>query len=184
MATFHSQHSTFHHISEITGSLFLTSAYGVNSPTALRAKGITCIINITLSFQSPTPKMRDMEFVRIAVDDIPTAQLGVHFDRIADKIHAVKKNGGKTVVHCYAGRSRSASAVIAYLMKYEHMSLKQAHSHVRSRRAVIRPNPGFWKQLITYEHRLYGKNSVKMIYTPAGAIPDIYAHEMKNFVPL
>ena len=177
-------HATFHHISEITTNLYLTSAYGASNPVALRAKGVTCIINISLSFQTPTPKLRDIEFIRIAVDDIPTAQLGVYFDRIADKIYSVKKNGGKTLVHCYAGRSRSASSVIAYLMKYEHMTLKQAHSHVRARRAVIRPNPGFWKQLITFEHRLYGKNSVKMIYTSAGAIPDVYAHEMKNFVPL
>nr|XP_054752941.1 dual specificity protein phosphatase 14-like [Lytechinus pictus]XP_054752942.1 dual specificity protein phosphatase 14-like [Lytechinus pictus] len=177
-------HAHFHVINEITNSLFLTSAYGVSSPTALRTKGITCIINISLSFQTPTPKLRDIEFVRIAVDDIPTAQLGVHFDRIADKIYSVKKSGGKTVVHCYAGRSRSASSVMAYLMKYEHMTLKQAHNHVKSRRPVIRPNPGFWKQLITYEHRLYGKNSVKMMYTHAGAIPDVYAQELKNFVHL
>lgn len=177
-------HAQFHQISEITSTLYLTSAYGVSNPTALRAKGITCIINISLSFQTPTPKLRDIDFVRIAVDDIPTAQIGVYFDRIADKIHSVKRSGGKTVVHCYAGRSRSASSVMAYLMKYEHMTLKQAHSFVKSRRPVIRPNPGFWKQLITFEHRLYGKNSVKMMYTPAGAIPDVYAHELKNFVHL
>ena len=177
--------ATFHHISEITSSLYLTSANGASNPTALRAKGITCIINISLSFQTPTPaKLHDVEFIRIAVDDIPTAQLGVYFDRIADKISSVKKNGGKTLVHCYAGRSRSSASVIAYLMKHEHMTLKQAHAHVRARRAIIRPNPGFWKQLITFEHRLFGKNSVKMMYTTAGAIPDVYAQEMKNFVPL
>lgn len=179
-------YSPFHTISKITDSLYLTSAYGAKSQTALSAKGITCVICATLSFQSPTPNYRDrsIEFIRIPVDDIPQAQLSLHFDRVADKIHEVKKKGGRTVVHCFAGRSRSATLCIVYLMKYDRMTLKQAHAHVRSRRSLIRPNPGFWRQMVIYEQNLFGRSSVKMIHSPIGWIPDIYEKELKHFVPL
>ena len=171
-----------HHISEITPNLYLTSAYGASSPTALRAKGITCVVNATLSFQVPTPKYTDIEHIRVPVDDVPSANLSLYFDRVADKIYNVKKAGGRCLVHCYAGRSRSASLIIVYLMKYEGMTLKKAHSFVRGRRPVIRPNPGFWKQMILYERTVKGHGTVKMVPSSVGWIPDVYKEEMKGLV--
>lgn len=41
-----------------------------------------------------------------------------------------------------AGISRSATVVIAYIMKKEKMNYDQAYDWVKRRRPVIRPNPG------------------------------------------
>lgn len=41
--------------------------------------------------------------------------------------------------------------VIAYGMKEYGLNLHDTMKHVKSKRSVINPNPGFWKQLITYE---------------------------------
>jgi protein-tyrosine phosphatase len=41
--------------------------------------------------------------------------------------------------------------VIAYLMKENNMSLADAMKFVKSRRSIVQPNSGFWKQLIIYE---------------------------------
>lgn len=43
-------------------------------------------------------------------------------------------------------------------------------------RPQIRPNTGFFKQLIKYEERLFGEASVKMVYCEAidKEIPDVY----------
>lgn len=43
-------------------------------------------------------------------------------------------------------------------------------------RPQIRPNTGFFKQLIKYEERLFGEPSVKMVYCEAidKEIPDVY----------
>jgi protein-tyrosine phosphatase len=66
-------------------------------------------------------------------------------------------NGGKVLVHCAQGRSRSASMVIAYLMKQQHMSFHQALSQVKEARPIISPNEGFMAQLQKFEKTLNAK---------------------------
>jgi len=54
----------------------------------------------------------------------------------------------------YAGQSRSATCVIAYLMHEKNWSLFQAMGYVKSKRSVIYPNPGFQRQLLDYEKKM------------------------------
>jgi len=49
------------------------------------------------------------------------------------------------------GISRSASLVLAFLMKNFQMSLDEAYNHTVSIRDTIEPNSTFWKQLKRYE---------------------------------
>ena len=58
------------------------------------------------------------------------------------------------LVHCYAGVSRSASVVIAYLMNQHGMSLKDAYQYVKNKRYFIKPNEGFRKQLVQFQREL------------------------------
>lgn len=53
-------------------------------------------------------------------------------------------------------------------MKYQNLNLVEAHSLVKSKRKMIRPNNGFWTQLIEYEKKLFGKNTVTMVPTRLG----------------
>lgn len=64
-----------------------------------------------------------------------------------------RKSGG-ILVHCQGGISRSASAVIAYLMYKEKMSYQQAYDTVKKARSRIEPNDGFKEQLRAYEAHL------------------------------
>lgn len=41
---------------------------------------------------------------------------------------------------------------------------------------------GFWKQLVDYEYQLFGRNSIKIIPSNIGFIPDIYENEVKSMV--
>lgn len=43
------------------------------------------------------------------------------------------------------------------------MSLADAYKLVHNKRIFVRPNMGFWKQLIEYEEELIGRNTVTMI---------------------
>ncbi|KAH9508993.1 Dual specificity protein phosphatase 14 [Bulinus truncatus] len=169
----------FSQIAEISNSLYLSSAAAVRGEK-IRSLGITHIINVTLEI--PNLQLPNLECIQIRIDDAPTASLGLYFDRCADKINQVDRKGGKTLVHCVAGVSRSASICIAYLMKYHRLSLEQAYRHVKRRRSVIHPNVGFWKQLIDYERRLFGRTTVKMVQSSIGWIPDVYYQETKSMM--
>lgn len=50
---------------------------------------------------------------------------------------------GSVLVHCAAGVSRSATIVIAYLMRTKGMGFQEAMNFVKKRRGVICPNYGF-----------------------------------------
>jgi len=52
--------------------------------------------------------------------------------------------------------------VLAYLMRKEKMSLKDAFLHTRHIRSTSCPNRGFCVQLIEYELQLFGKNTMEL----------------------
>jgi protein-tyrosine phosphatase len=171
----------FTQLAKITDELYISSATAV-TVDKLRRAGITFVINCTIEI--PLIHVPDIETMKINVDDLPTSRIGVYFDRCADRIHSVKQRGGRTLVHCAAGVSRSASICIAYLMKYHKMNLRDAYAHLKTCRQIIRPNPGFFRQLIDFETRLFGKATVAMVTSPIGFIPDVYREETRNMVML
>ncbi|MGH0177981.1 UNVERIFIED_CONTAM: hypothetical protein FKN15_076189 [Acipenser sinensis] len=168
-------------IAQITPSLFLSRGNVASNRSLLLSKGITCVVNATIEL--PNFNWPNVEYVKVPLADVPHSPISLYFDSVADKIHSVGRKRGAVLVHCAAGVSRSATLCLAYLMKYHRMSLAEAHAWVKSRRPVIRPNAGFWKQLIEYERRLFGRSSVKMVPTPYGVVPDVCERGRRNLPP-
>lgn len=56
----------------------------------------------------------------------------------------------------FAGKSRSTSFVLAYLMMDKGMNLKDAVELTRSKRTIAEPNPGFMIQLKAFEKVIFG----------------------------
>ncbi|KAG6819867.1 hypothetical protein H0H93_007852 [Arthromyces matolae] len=63
-------------------------------------------------------------------------------------------------VHCKAGKSRSVTAVIAYLIHANHWTLSRAYSFVLERRKGISPNIGFVSELMSFEEQELGGKSI------------------------
>ena len=164
-------------IAEITDYLYLSSATAITRQR-LSMLGITHIINCTLDV--PNLNVPGVQSTQIHVDDHPQARLDIHFDRVSDEISTIASRGGKVIVHCVAGVSRSATLCIVHLMKHHRMSLIKAHEYVKKRRNMIRPNMGFWRQLIDYERRLFGRNTVRMVNSSIGLIPDVYKEQARS----
>merc|ERR1711972_941019 len=59
-------------------------------------------------------------------------------------------SSGALLVHCAMGKPRSASIVIAYIMREEGLSYEDALAAVQSIRRVVQPNTGFSHQLQWY----------------------------------
>ena len=66
-------------------------------------------------------------------------------------------------VHCKAGKSRSVTAVMAYLIHANHWTLSRAYSFVLERRKGISPNIGFVSELMTFEEQELGGKSVGVV---------------------
>ena len=75
-----------------------------------------------------------------------------------------KYRGGKTMVHCHAGISRSATICLAYIMYNENLDLNTAFEFVKSRKHEISPNLSFMQQLVTFEKEV-------LCRTPTAASP-------------
>ncbi|KAL7051844.1 hypothetical protein ACKWTF_004658 [Chironomus riparius] len=168
-------------ISEILPNLYLCGACAIVRPETLEKLQIKFVVNATVELpDTPLPDDKP-EYMRVPVKDVRESNLMEYFDTVADMIEKTRQDDGKSLVHCVAGVSRSTSLVLAYLMKYADMSLIQAFQHVRSIRPQIRPNMGFFKQLIEYEQRLYGTTTVSMVHCSSlgEEIPDVYESEYK-----
>ncbi len=166
-------------IAQITPNLYLSGFVGA-SDVNVRKYNIKYII--TVCKEIPKVNLPNVDSLKLDVLDKPNEQLDRWFDFVADKIREVESRNGNVLVHCVAGISRSASMCIAYLMKYRALTLRDAFYFVKSKRSFIRPNLGFWSQLVEYERKLFGQTSVKMIPSSIGFIPDVYENEFKNMI--
>lgn len=138
----------------------------------IQVRNISLIINATT--EKPNLDFPNVEFMKLEIYDSPAENIRQFMDVCADKIHAVKEAGGHSLVHCAFGVSRSVTICLAYLVKYEGKTLREAYFDLKGRRPIIRPNEGFWKQLISFEIDVKGKASVKLAVYPMGSVPDVY----------
>ncbi|XP_069696399.1 dual specificity protein phosphatase MPK-4 [Periplaneta americana] len=86
----------------------------------------------------------------LQVTDTAREDMLSHFEDTAEFIRNGQEKG-VVLVHCYFGVSRSATIVIAYIMKKYTLSFEEAFERVKSKRRFVGPNPGFLSQLRLYE---------------------------------
>lgn len=68
---------------------------------------------------------------------------------------------GNVLVHCQMGKSRSASVVIAFLIKHLRIHAEDAYSLVQSKRPLADPNAGFMQLLSNYGKELLGNTGFR-----------------------
>ncbi|XVE54163.1 hypothetical protein DITRI_Ditri03aG0058500 [Diplodiscus trichospermus] len=74
--------------------------------------------------------------------------------RAVEFIHKNASCGRTTYVHCKAGRGRSTTIVLCYLVEHKHMTPASALEYVRSRRPRVLLAPSQWKAVQEYSrHR-------------------------------
>ncbi|CAG9860260.1 unnamed protein product [Phyllotreta striolata] len=167
-------------LSGITDNLILTSASNVN-PEILETCRISCVISCAPELPDP-PLRNDLVYYKVDVADSGCSGIFSYFDKAANLIQQVSNLGGKILIYCVAGVSRSACICLAYLMKHHRLSLLDAYNFVKLRRSRIKPNCGFFRQLIEYEKQLFGCNTVQMVYNEVVRmeIPDVYDKDYRH----
>ncbi|KAG0643747.1 protein-tyrosine phosphatase-like protein [Tuber brumale] len=141
-------------MNEILPTLYLGDCKAILDPITLLSSGVTHVLSLR---QSPVYMRHqvNVKHCQIFIDDTEDTWLLDSLNAAMDYIERAMESGGIVLVHCQEGRSRSASVVIAFLMKHFRVSFEEAWGYVRRRRPVAGPNPGFVDQLKIWERRGY-----------------------------
>jgi len=146
----------------IEGTLYLGSFAHARNLKIFHQLNIGLVINCAREIPNyhsdPTIK-----YFKMDLNDDTHFNLMPFFDQVFDVLNQHNNQQQAVLFHCASGCSRSASMVIAYLMKLNGWTLKQSYDYVKEHRSKIKPNPGFIECLIGYEKQLYPTMEVPSI---------------------
>jgi hypothetical protein len=115
----------------------------------LQSRSISALVNVTADL----PNVHDgLDYHTLQCEDTEAAAqvLDAALDTTLAQIESWLTKGRNVLVHCHAGRSRSATIVLAHLMSRRRIPLVEALELVSSRRAVL-PNRVFYGVLVHRE---------------------------------
>ncbi|XP_070814108.1 serine/threonine/tyrosine-interacting-like protein 2 isoform X2 [Chaetodon trifascialis] len=138
-------------VDEVWPNIFIGEKSIAVNKARLKRMGITHILNTAHGTGVYTGQSfytgMSIQYMGIEVDDFPDADISTHFRSTAEFLdEALLTHKGKVLVVSMMGVSRSAVLVASYLMIFQHMTIMEALTSMRKKRA-INPNEGFLKQL-------------------------------------
>jgi hypothetical protein len=144
---------------QVLDNVFIGERSIVLNKDSLKKLGITHVVNCahgTTRYHVNSGTQfygDDFVYYGIEANDEIEFDLTPHFRPTAEFIKDALKGGGKVMVNCVEGVSRSATIVIAYCMLERAMSLCDAMTAIRKGRNIA-PNDGFLRQLTRLEKQL------------------------------
>nr|XP_048314137.1 protein phosphatase Slingshot homolog 3 isoform X2 [Myodes glareolus] len=135
--------------SRIFPHLYLGSEWNAANLEELQRNRVSHILNMAREIDNFFPDR--FKYHNVRVWDEESTQLLPYWKETHRFIEDARAQGTRVLVHCKMGVSRSAATVLAYAMKQYGWGLEQALIHVQEVRPIVRPNPGFLRQLQTYQ---------------------------------
>lgn len=129
---------------EVAPNLFVGSVAAAADAAYLKTHGVTHVC-CCISMDPRHPL--EFSYHSFVAEDEPEYDLSAHFVDALEFIDKAITGGGKVLVHCVAGASRSASIAAAYLVRQLRISPEEAVERLRAARSCVNPNPGFLRQL-------------------------------------
>jgi len=145
---------TVEHPAQIRKRLYLSDWKSAKDGNLLMKIGISHILNCAKELNHSTENHSHFEIMKLELQDKSSQRLSQDYDRAYEFIHKCRSSGGKVLVHCQQGVSRSASFVAMYLMYTENCSFDAAMAIMSSKRHIVQPNSGFIRQLRALEKKL------------------------------
>ncbi|KAJ6672172.1 DUAL SPECIFICITY PROTEIN PHOSPHATASE PHS1 [Salix viminalis] len=147
----------------ITYSLFIGGTLAARSVYTLQHVGITHILCLCANEigQSESQHPDLFQYKNFLISDHEDSNISSIFGEASDFIDHVESIGGRVLVHCFEGRSRSATLVLAYLMLRKKFTLLEAWNALRRAHRRAQPNDGFAKVLLDLDRQLHGKVSME-----------------------
>ncbi|KAM3857059.1 serine/threonine/tyrosine-interacting-like protein 2 [Diretmus argenteus] len=150
--------SPINQVDEVWPNIFIAEKSVAVNKGRLKRMGITHILNTAHGTGVYTGESfytgMNIQYMGIEVDDFADADISPHFRTTAEFLdEALLTHRGKVLVDSMMGVSRSAVLVASYLMIFQHMTIMEALTTLRKKRA-INPNEGFLKQLREFNETL------------------------------
>ena len=139
----------------IIDNIYLGNGYNASNWKELETKNIGLIINITNEI--PNYYSDNIEYYNIDIKDIGESDLHPYLDKFIEKITSFKKyniENKNILIHCYMGSSRSASLVVAYLIKFKDMSIDKAINFIINKREIVNINKKFIEDLKKWNNEI------------------------------
>ncbi|KAK2438945.1 dual specificity protein phosphatase [Trifolium repens] len=149
--------------SAVTSYLFIGGALAARSVYTMQYLGITHILCLCTNEigQSETQFPDIFEYKNFSVCDSEDFNITTVFEEACDFIDCVEQKGQKILVHCFEGKSRSVTLVLAYLMLRKKYTLLKAWQKLKRVHRRAQPNDGFAKILQELDQKLHGKVSME-----------------------
>jgi hypothetical protein len=141
-------------MSQITPTIYLSGYRFARNLDLLRGHGITHIINMCCEYSNFLPN--NFQYLHITAEDSPSERLYPTFFNVAAFAAKAANEGGKCLIHCQQGISRSVTSALACLIINERMSLAAAFALVKGKHEIAEPNNTFLKELRRLENDVLG----------------------------
>jgi atypical dual specificity phosphatase len=148
-------------MAKVLPHLYIGARPSANYEFLFEQHGITHIINMTLDSRKDVPA--HFTYLHIPAADVPSERLGPCFPEITAFVSSAKSQGGKALIHCQMGISRSATAVLACLIINEKMRLMDAWKLLKEVKDDVEPNPTFLRELRVLENETFGEYSLERL---------------------
>ncbi|CAM8916323.1 unnamed protein product [Rhodiola kirilowii] len=147
----------------IIGGIYIGGALAARSMHTLQHIGVTHILCLCSNEigQSDSQHPEIFEYKNFSIIDNEDADISCIFTDACDFIDYVERTGGKVLVHCFEGRSRSVTLVLAYFMLRKRFTLLDAWNMLKRVHRRAQPNDGFAKILVELDWKLHGKVSME-----------------------
>ncbi|PNS20047.1 Tyrosine-protein phosphatase yvh1 [Sphaceloma murrayae] len=127
-------------------NLYIGGLFTLRRKAALKECNITHVLSV-LRLPLDQELFAGYKHHVVEVDDVDDENLLQYLPGCITFIQDGLDSGGGVLVHCAMGKSRSATVVIAYLMKHFDLGPKEALAKLREARPFVDPNDGFIEQL-------------------------------------
>ncbi|XP_060110813.1 dual specificity protein phosphatase 10-like [Heteronotia binoei] len=138
-------------LSPILPFLFLGNERDAQDLEQMLSLNVGHVLNVTTHLPLYHVESGRLRYKRLPATDNNRQDLRQYFEEAFEFIEEAHQSGKGVLIHCQAGVSRSATIVIAYLMKHTLMTMGDAYKYVKGRRPIISPNLNFMGQLLEFE---------------------------------
>ncbi|XP_023539494.1 putative dual specificity protein phosphatase DSP8 [Cucurbita pepo subsp. pepo] len=124
----------------------------------LKEVGVGGVITLNEPYETLVPSTLyrdyDIDHLTIPTRDYCFAPLLSDICIATNFIHKNASHGQTTYVHCKAGRGRSTTVVICYLVQYKQMTPDEAYKHVKSIRPRVLLASSQWQAVLEFYHMI------------------------------